>query len=108
MSTLSGAVLRQWRRRWFVLALKQDRLAMQYFVEDSNETCAMRLKRSLLIDQQEAARREWASSRSHQAYLSIPVMGSKGRLVLASGTPGEADFLVESINAVNLNRGLSA
>jgi hypothetical protein len=80
---------------------------MDYYVEDSNETCAMRLKRSMRIDNMarvEAARREWISSRSHHACLSVLVTDCKKRLVLASTNAREADFLVASINAFQLNR----
>ncbi len=102
MSLFSGSVLRQWRRRWFVLTLNHGQFTMEYYIEDCNLTCGIKLKRSLLIDQHKAARREWTSSRSVHAYFSIPITGRKRRLVLASTNPGEADFLVSSINAIQL------
>jgi hypothetical protein len=108
MSILSGTVFKQWRKRWFVLALNQGRYSIEYYVEESSQTCAMRLKRSFLIDQRETAKRKWISTQSIQAYLSIPITGGTGQLVqlvLASNNAGEADFLVASINSVVLKPG---
>ncbi len=78
---------------------------MNYYAEDDNQTCTMKLKRSFLIDPHDEARREWILSRGHKAYLSIPVTESRRRLVLASNSVEEADFLVASINALQHTRG---
>jgi hypothetical protein len=88
-----------------VLSLKGGWFTLNYYAEDDNQTCAMKLKCSFLIDPHDAARREWESSRGHKTYLSIPLTGSKRRLVLASNRAEEADFLVSSINALQLTRG---
>jgi hypothetical protein len=78
---------------------------MNYYAEDDNQICTMKLKRSFLIDPHDKARREWILSRGQKAYLSIPVTENRRRLVLASNSAEEADFLVASINALQLTRG---
>jgi hypothetical protein len=99
-SSFGSVLMRQWRKRWFVLALKQGRFSLEYYVEEDKQSCAMALRRTFLVDQEEPARRESASSRSTQAYLSVPIVGSKRRLLLASPSAAEADFLVASLNAL--------
>ena len=107
MNSFGGALMRQWRKRWFILALTQGRFSLEYYVEDDNRTCAMKLRRSFLVDQHEAARREWTSSRSVQAYLSVPIACSNRSIVLASPSAAEADFLVASLNALRPVANLS-
>ena len=94
--------MRQGRKRWFVLALSQGRFSLEYYVDDDKQSCAIALRRTFLVDQEsgEPARREWASSRSTEAYLSVPIAGSHRSLLLASPSAAEADFLVASLNAL--------
>jgi hypothetical protein len=99
-TSLGAALMRQWRKRWFVLALNQGRFTLEYYVEENKKTCSMALRRSFLVSQDEPARREWTSSRSTEAYFSVPIAGSSRSLVLASPSAAEADFLVASLNAL--------
>ncbi len=73
-------------------------------VKDDDWTCAMRLRRTFLVDQNVAARREWVSSRSNKAYLPVLIACTNWSIVLpspsAAAAAAEADFFVESTNTL--------
>ncbi len=99
-SSLGSALMRLWRKRWFVLTLSQGRFFLSYYIEENKQTCAMALRRTFVVGYDEPARLEHSPWGSKEACFSVPIEWSNRRLVLASSSAGEADFLVESLNSL--------